>query len=306
LAQEDREYGRTEIGLTEAMKKYLPTNRRVRQVLNAALAAMVLLVLGTSWLWQKGYTIDQAALKLQSFFVSILVPPQMVQIAAGSFQMGDVEKLGESWRNPVHPVTIKPFKLGKYEVTFDEYDRFAIATGRHLPEDQGWGRGSHPVMNVSWEDAKAYAAWLSAQTGTRYRLPTESEWEYAARSGDKEEQWAGTSEESQVGAYAIFTDNSGSRTAEIGTKLQNSFGLHDLSGNVWEWVEDCAHSAYDGAPEDGTAWLEAHGGHCGARVLRGGSWYLTPGFLRTSIRIWLYASHRGLNVGFRLAQDMQP
>lgn len=218
--------------------------------------ALLILFLGSwivTWLWQKGYTVDQASLKIESFFGSIHVLPQMVQIPGRAFQMGDVEKRGESWRNPVHSVTIKPFAMGQYEVTFDEYDRFAIAEGKSLPSDQGWGRDRRPVINVSWDDAKAYAAWLSKITGKHYRLPTESEWEYAARSGAKQEVWAGTSEESELDKYAVFSNNSGNRTAEVGTKKTNEFGLHDLSGNVFEWVEDCAHAMYAGAPQDGSA-----------------------------------------------------
>jgi formylglycine-generating enzyme required for sulfatase activity len=282
--------------------------RRTKERVAAAIGAAFLLWLigGTTWLWQKGYNLDQASLKIESLVVSIHVPPQMVPISDGTFQMGDVEKLGDSWRNPVHSVTVRPFAMGKYEVTFEEYDRFAIATGRRLPEDQSWGRGKRPVINVSWDDAKAYAAWLSVQTQIAYRLPSESEWEYAARSGAKQEVWAGTSEESQLGEYAVFLDNSGNRTAEVGTKQANGFGLHDLSGNVWEWVEDCAHSTYDKAPLDGSAWLEANGGDCGRRVLRGGSWLNIPENLRVSYRLWNVTFNRSTNLGFRLVQDPNP
>ena len=230
----------------------------------------------------------------------------MVPVPGGTFQMGDVEKLGEPWRNPPHPVTIKPFSLGTYEVTFDEYDQFAIATGRRLPEDQGWGRGKRPAINVSWDDAKAYAQWLSNETGKRYRLPTESEWEYAARSGDKQEAWAGTSKELELGDYAVFATNSGNRTAEVGTRQKNEFGLYDLSGNVWEWVEDCVHGTYESAPNDGSVWLETHGGTCQLRVLRGGSWLNAPGNLRVSLRDGNDADNRNYNIGFRLAQDREP
>jgi len=282
-------------------------HRRTKEWVVAAIGVwFALWLIGTTtWLWQKGYDLNQAVLKVQSFFVSISVPPQMVQIPAGTVRMGDVEKLGESWRNPVHAVTLKPFTLGKYEVTFDEYDRFAIATGRRLPEDQGWGRERRPVINVSWKDAKAYAEWLSAQTGKPYRLPTESEWEYAARSGAMQESWAGTSQESELETYAVFANNSGNRTAEVGKKEKNRFGLYDLSGNVWEWVEDCAHATYHDAPQDGSAWLETHGGNCGLRVFRGGFWNAVPAELRTSYRLRLSAEYRSSNMGFRLAEDVE-
>jgi formylglycine-generating enzyme required for sulfatase activity len=279
--------------------------RRRQQVFSLALLILLLAGLIEAWLWQMGYNLPQAALKVKSVFVSIHVLPEMVPVPAGTFQMGDVEKLGDSWRNPVHPVTIKPFSMGQYEVTFDEYDAFAIATGRRLPEDQGWGRGKRPVINVSWDEAKAYAAWLSKESGKRYRLPTESEWEYAARSGAKE-VWAGTSEQSKLGDYAVFLNNSGNRTAEVGTKQANGFELHDLTGNVWEWVEDCVHGTYEGAPQEGSAWLEQNEGECGRRVLRGGSWGNTPVDLRVSNRNGYGADSRNSLIGFRLAQDREP
>lgn len=282
-------------------------SRRTRERVVAAIGTglVLWLVSGTTWLWQKGYDLDQAALKIQSLVMNIHVLPQMVRIPAGDFQMGDVEKLGDSWRNPVRLVRIMPFAMGKYEVTFEEYDRFAIAEGNPLPDAQGWGRGQRPVITVSWYDAKAYANWLSEQTGRRYRLPTEAEWEYAARSGAKQEEWAGTSDKSQLGVYAVFTDNSDNRTAEVGTKNANGFGLYDLSGNVSEWVEDCAHETYRQAPTDGSAWLDADGGECGKRVFRGGAWLGTPELLRTSNRLRYNADNRHNFLGFRLVQDVE-
>jgi formylglycine-generating enzyme required for sulfatase activity len=161
------------------------------------------------------------------------------------------------------------------------------------------------VINVSWDDAKAYADWLSRQTGKRYRLPTESEWEYAAGSGAKQEVWAGISEESQLGEYAVFSKNSGNRTAEVGGKRPNGFGLYDMSGNVWEWVEDCWHDNYTDAPNDGSAWLEKQGGDCDVRVLRGGSWVNAAAKLRASFRDRYQAVNRSSLLGFRLAQDIK-
>src|SRR5262245_29868313 len=212
----------------------------------------------------------------------------MVAVKAGAFQMGDVAGRGDKDEQPVHEVKLqKSFNLGKYEVTFDEYDRFALATGKPLLVDQVWGRGRRPVINVSWEDARDFAIWLSKQTGKRYRLPTEAEWEHAARSGGKDEIWAGTSDEGELGEYAWFSQNSKNRTQPVGTRKSNTLepqGLHDMSGNVWEWVEDCWHNDYKEAPTDGSAWLEANGGNCGQRVIRGGSWNFTPLNLRASRR----------------------
>jgi formylglycine-generating enzyme required for sulfatase activity len=299
--------------LSPAEREFVTTskNRKIRDRIEAAtIAGLVLMVIGvTTWLWQKGYSLDQAGLKVQSYFVRIHVDPQkrgwMKKIDGGSFEQGDVERLGESWRNPVRPVTIKPFAMGQFEVTFEEYDQFAIAEGKPLPGDQGWGRGRRPVINVSWEDAKAYAEWLSLATSKRYRLPTESEWEYAARSGSKQEVWAGTSEKSQLGEYAVFFDNSGDSTAEVGGKKQNGFGFYDLSGNVWEWVEDCWHDTYKGAPKDGSVWLVTDGVKCHQRVLRGGFWGNEPSPLRVSYRRKYNVSDPfNGGIGFRLAQDI--
>ena len=221
----------------------------------------------------------------------------MVKIPGGTFQMGDVKWAGESWGNPVpaHPVTIKPFAMGQYEVTFEEYDRFAIAEGKLLPNDQGWGRGRRPVINVSWDAAKAYAAWLSKETGNGYRLPTESEWEYAARGRTKNDEWSGTAIESQIKDYAVYSENSGGKTKPVygdNPRKPNDYGLHDMSGNVWEWVQDC----YEKVTEE----------NCGRRVIRGGSWIRDLKDLRASHRDWDNAGTWSHDVGFRLAQDLEP
>ena len=285
------------------VNEFLKASQRWRQLWMAGGVLVLVVIGGITWLWQKGYDVNQALLKIQSLVVSIHVPPEMVPIPGGKYQQGDVEGLGESWRNPVREVTIQPVAMGKHEVTFEEYDRFAIATNRRLPEDQGWGRGQRPVINVTWENARDYAKWLSEETGEFYRLPTESEWEYAARSGDKQDAWAGTSEESQLGDYAVYVTNSGNRTAEVGSKAANGFGLKDLSGNVWEWVEDCLHGTYDGAPPDGSAWLETNEGDCSLRVIRGGSWFNSSSYLRASNRSRDTIDFRNDSLGFRLVQD---
>lgn len=211
-----------------------------------ALAGLVLMVMGvTVWLW--GYSYDHAILKVQARFMSIHLEPEMLTVADGSFRQGDTQGRGEVNEKPIREVTIKSFAMGKFEVTFDEYDRFAIATGRlPLPGDQGWGRGQRPVLYVSWDDTVAYAVWLNAATGKRYRLPTESEWEYAARSKGKDDLWAGTSSEEQLKDYAVYPANSQNKTEPVGkdqVRKPNTLGLYDMSGNVWEWVEDCYHAS---------------------------------------------------------------
>lgn len=254
-----------------------------------------------------GYSLDQAIFKVQSrLFVSIHIEPDMQPVSAGRFRQGDTHGRGQSNETPVHEVTIKSFAIGKYEVTFEEYDRFAIATGQPFPIDQGWGRGRRPVIMVSWEEAKAYAQWLSKETGKRYRLPTESEWEYAARSGGKDEIWAGTSNEQELTEYAVYKVNSKNHTAPVGPdqgRKPNAIGLYDMSGNVYEWVEDCEHGHYEHAPTDG---MEASTGICEKRVIRGGSWGYMPESLRVSHRFGTDPSYKRYYIGFRLAQDLEP
>lgn len=231
--------------------------------------------------------------------------PPMVLISLGQFKMGSLKNPDEA---PVREVRFfKPFAIAKYETTFEEYDHFAQATHKKRPRDPGFGRGRRPVLNVLWQDARDYATWLSQETGKRYRLPTEAEWEYAARSIAKHQDdiWSGTSEEIRLPNYAVFQAD---RTEPVGSKESNGLGLYDMSGNAWEWVEDCWHENYQGAPTDGSAWLKTGGGNCSQRVIRGGSYYdKTPEVLRTLSRFWSYTDDRygGLDIiGFRLAQDL--
>jgi formylglycine-generating enzyme required for sulfatase activity len=254
------------------------------------------------------------------------INPEMVDIPAGKFEMGASKDDREALvsERPVREVVIaRPFKIGKYEVTFDEYDKFSLATDRRPPSDQGFGGGTRPVINVSWDDAVAYAKWLSDQTGKRYRLPTESEWEYVARAGTLTSRYWGD-ESNDACAHANVYDATGAKigpskygftfnphqcddrfteTAPVGKFRPNEFGLHDMLGNVWEWVQDCWHESYAGAPVDGTAWGKDGGGNCGQRVMRGGSWYSGPEFLRSSFRTRDFADDRYGIIGFRLAQD---
>ena len=195
------------------------------------------------------------------------------------------------------------FALGVYEVTFEEYERFARATGRDRPNDRGWGRGGRPVNNVSWEDAQAYAAWLSDETGEDYRLPSESEWEYAARAGSATRYSWGR----DIGRNRANCNGCGSRwdsdgTSPVGSFAANGWGLYDMHGNVWEWVEDCWHENYAGAPRDGSAWTS--GGSCGRRVLRGGSWLYIPAFLRSANRNFFVAGARVGGFGFRVSRTL--
>jgi len=182
----------------------------------------------------------------------------------------------------IHEVTIGyEFGVGQYQVTFAEYDKFCEATKREKPSDSGWGRGRRPVINVNWNDAKAYCDWLSEQTGEKYRLLSEAEWEYACRAGSTGKYCFGD-DVNQLGNYGWYSANSGSQTHPVGEKKANKFGLYDMHGNVWEWCEDVWHDSYSGAPSDGSAWVS--GGDSSKHLLRGGSWFYNDTYLRCANR----------------------
>ena len=211
-----------------------------------------------------------------------------------------------------------PFAVGGYEVTFAEWDACVRAggCGGYRPGDEGWGRASRPVTNVSWEDAQEYVGWLSRETGEEYRLLSEAEWAYGARAGTAMARYWGESESGQCrygnGAdatarqeYPDWTTVSCSdgyvRTAPVGLFEPNAFGLYDVLGNVWEWTQDCWNESYSGAPADGRAWRS---GDCSRRVLRGGSWFHAPGGLRSANRVRDSPGLRGYSLGFRVARTI--
>lgn len=263
---------------------------------------VLLLIGGIAWLGKARVTVPYAWSIAQARLHLVEIrEPDMVKIRGGEFQMGNVVGLRREAENPAHTVMVTPFQLSQHEVTFNEYDQFVKLTARsYSPKSGIWGRGLRPVINVSWDDAQAYATWLSQATGKFYRLPSEAEWEYAAGSGAKKETWAGTFNERELGNYAVYDGN---ETAEVGSKQPNALGLYDLSGNVWEWVEDCWHENYDGAPTDGAPWFEGEGGECSQRVIRGGSWHgNAPEGLRSSYRSGYSTDYRLTYLGFRLAQ----
>jgi formylglycine-generating enzyme required for sulfatase activity len=238
--------------------------------------------------------------------------PEMVVIPPGSYLMGAADSDKDSFADekPQHRVTIgQPFAIGRYTVTFHEYDRFCLATFRDKPDDKDWGRGRRPVINVSWDDAVAYCAWLSQQTGRTYRLPTEAEWEYATRAGTTT-RWSCGNDEKMLKDYAWFQGNSGvymflfgGMTHPVGEKRPNPWGLYDMHGNVREWAEDCWSNSYNGAPTDGSAWTQKT---CQVRVLRGGSWYNVPRLLRSADRSRYGTGDRYDYLGFRVARALTP
>ena len=233
--------------------------------------------------------------------------PEMVVVPTGSFMMGSPKGPGEgSTHNeqPQHEVTItKPFAAGKYEVTFAEWDACVAAEGCPAASDNGWGRGTRPVINVSWDDAQRYVTWLSRLTGKTYRLLTEAEWEYAARAGTTTAYSFGD-DEAALGEYAWYNENSDLKTHPVGEKKPNAFGLYDMYGNVLEMVEDIYHDNYNGAPTDGSAWLS--GGDPTRRVRRGGSWGYGPPSVRSALRDWSPPNGRLTVVGFRVSRTLTP
>ena len=266
--------------------------------------------------------------------------PEMVVIPAGEFQMGSPasEEGRYDGEGPQHGVTVGSFALGRREVTRSEYAAFVTATGRGSGDgcrvyDREWSTnaqmswrepgfsqgGGHPVVCVNWRDAQAYAAWLSEETGESYRLPSESEWEYAARAGTTTARYWGRGADDQC-EYGNGADEAGRRhfdwnrsgvagcddgviwTASAGSYGANDFRLFDMLGNVLEWVEDCWHENYAGAPRGGTAWTSS--GDCSRRVLRGGSWDLTPRLLRSAARDRIATELRATFAGFRVARTL--
>lgn len=234
--------------------------------------------------------------------------PMMVVIPGGRFLMGspsdEPERRDEERQ---HEVEVEPFALGKYAVTFDEYDQFAHAMRQTLPDDEGWGRGRRPVINVSWLNAVAYADWLSKQTGQTYRLPTEAEWEYACRAGTTTPFCFGTTISTEQANYNGSNIYGGGqkgmyrqKTVEVGQFPANAWGLYEMHGNVWEWTGSEHEEGYSGAELRVVSDPNAGG----PRVLRGGSWYNEPGRLRSAARLRGVPRDGDFTVGFRLARTL--
>ena len=238
--------------------------------------------------------------------------PEMVVVPAGSFLMGspDTEEGRDETEGPLHRVTFAvPFAVGVYEVTFDEWDACLASggCGGHRPDGPGLGpRGRHPVVRMRWRDAQSYVRWLSGKTGKRYRLLSESEWEYVARAGTRTPFHTGstisTGQANYHGKYVYGSGREGvyrGKAVPVGSFPANAWGLHDVHGNVQEWVQDCWNDNYQGAPRDSSAW---ESGNCWRRVLRGGSWNSTPWNLRSALRNWNFTRNRIEYSGFRVAR----
>jgi len=227
--------------------------------------------------------------------------PKMVWLPAGTYRMGSPDTTADFAERPQHAVTLPRFAMSQYEVTIADYARFAGATGRKMPKTGNLDRASHPVFFVSWDDALAYTKWLSAQTGKSYRLPSEAEWEYGARGGTTTSFWWGR----DVGAgkahcFACDTGLDPRAPTKVGRFPANPYGLYDTAGNVEEWVYDCYHDSYDGAPSDGSVF---EGGDCRNRVVRGGAFSSGPKALHSSTRNKFPAGAANDSIGFRVVRD---
>jgi formylglycine-generating enzyme required for sulfatase activity len=221
---------------------------------------------------------------------------EMVLVKGGCFQMGDTFGDGSNDEKPVHEVCVNDFYIGKYLVTQEQWQ---AVMGNNPSEFKGERR---PVGEVSWDDAQQFIVKLNAQAGRNYRLPTEAEWEYAARSGGKREKWAGTSDENSLRKYAWYKENSGEKTHVVGTKKPNGLGIYDMSGNLWEWCQDWYGAVYyEESPKD-----NPQGPKTGtSRVLRGGSWCLDTWNMRAAKRYGDGPSYRNSGNCFRLAASSQ-
>jgi formylglycine-generating enzyme required for sulfatase activity len=259
-----------------------------------------------------------------TYSTGIVMVGEMVLVEGGTFMMGD--EFGDLWDGcrPSHRVTLTyNFYIGKYETTFDEYDVFCEATGRSKPYDFGWGRGTLPVINVSWWDAIAYCNWLSIKNGlpkaydnsgnlldasgnvttditkvVGYRLPTEAEWEYAARGGKHHSTYKYSGSDN-VDAVAWYLNNSGFKTHEVGQKLPNELGIYDMSGNVWELCSDW-YGNYSSSAQT-NPYNSATGSN---RVNRGGYWYSDASYVRVAFRVNVSPTYAFYDLGFRICRTV--
>ena len=230
--------------------------------------------------------------------LAVAQEPPMVRVQGGTFMMGCTPEQHKClFEKPAHRVTVSNFEIGKYEVTQDLWKK---VMGRNPSTFNDCSQC--PVETVSWDDIHLFLKKLNGLTKKKYRLPTEAEWEYAARGGlqSQKHRYPGSDDE-DLSSVAWYFPNSDKRTHPVGQKLSNELGIHDMGGNVWEWVQDCWHDDYHGAPDDGHAWEEEG---CDLRVARGGFFDHEAGNLRSASRIWNKPSVRNVGSGFRIARTI--
>ena len=251
-----------------------------------------------------GTDVSQTA---NAFFRDCPECPEMQFISSGDFIMGSPADEMYRGAEKQHRVTIPAsFALSKYEVTFDEWDACVVdgGCGGYKPDDQGWGRGKQPVINVSWNDAQAYVAWLSGKTGKQYRLPTEAEWEYAARGGTTTTfSFGQTITTDQANYDGSPSGLNRQKTLPVGSFPANAFGLHDMHGNAWEWIEDCWSDEYTAeTPANGASFERPN---CQGHVMRGGSWEDYAGDNRAAARVGAFTDDAFPSDGIRVARSME-
>jgi formylglycine-generating enzyme required for sulfatase activity len=227
--------------------------------------------------------------------------PELVVVPSGDFVMGSSDT---PYEKPERTISIpRPFAIGRREVTFAEWDQ-CVDDGacKYRPDDHGWGRGDRPVINVSWDDTKLYLAWLSQKTGQKYRLPSEAEWEYAARAGTKTPFWWGRDIGAGRAQCEVCGSPNGQKIVATGSFRPNGFGLYDTAGNAAEWVEDCWNDNYRNAPKDASPWTS---GDCRLRVLRGGNFISKPMEIRSTARFRYDVDVRYYANGLRVVRELR-
>ena len=272
--------------------------------LAAAIATALMLLQPTSSEAQTpgASLLAKAAEKTGKPFKECAECPEMVVIPPGNFTMGRDD--GKSVETPAVPVAVlKSFAMSRYEITWDEWLACVEAgTCTQVPDDHEWGRGQQPIMNITWQDANDYARFLTEKTGQAYRLPTEAEWEYAARAGTETHFfWGDAAGTYNANCRKCGTPWDGKGNAPVGTFKPNPFGLHDMNGNVWEWMQDCWNPTHDGAPTIARARTD---GDCERRVIRSGSWYYIPRLMAATYRDRHPANLFSYNIGIRVVRDL--
>ncbi|MEQ8506493.1 MAG: formylglycine-generating enzyme family protein [Rhodospirillales bacterium] len=263
--------------------------------------AVLLSVCGSSAWAQTATKTAQQPPAAPKVFKDCDVCPEMVVLPKGAFIMGSTLLPAEQ---PKHPVFIKKsFAMSRFEITFDNWEACLTEGGcSHNPHDHNWGRGRQPIMNIDFHMAEGYAKWLSNKTGQTYRLPSEAEWEYAARAGSTTAFWFGDKEaDGKINCRNCAGAVPGHRNGPVGMFEPNPFGLYDMHGNAYEWVSDCWVPHYQGAPRDGSPRVD---GDCNIRVIRGGSWYYYARQSRSASRAKNAAAVKSYWLSFRVVREL--
>jgi formylglycine-generating enzyme required for sulfatase activity/class 3 adenylate cyclase len=279
--------------------------RRKRLIVAAGAVAGVLALAGAWYAFIPRAIVPSGEILPVRIFRDCPDCPELVEIPPGAYERGSrpSEPGHLDSEGPVARVTLKrSFAIGRYPVTFGEWDR-CVREGacKHKPNDRGWGRGTGPVFYVNWIDTRDFLEWLKARTGKTYRLPSEAEWEYAARAGTSTAYPWGDAVGNKMANCRGCLDDGADRTTPVGSFPPNRFNLFDMHGNVWQWVADCWNASYAGAPADGSPWLS---GECGKAVVRGGAWGLGAEDIRSARREGDNKDLRSGRRGFRIARDL--